>query len=464
MKMSGPGGWRFRISFAVMAGLVVVVLFAGNVAMAAVPGTILWVKRYGGPTRDDPQAMVVSPDGSRVFVTGNGGYPSDFMTVAYSLPDGTLLWARRYNGPTSGWDAATAIAVSSDGSRVYVTGRSPSANSGSDYLTVCYDGASGARLWVRRFSGPGAGEDYANSIAVTPDGSKVFVTGSSVGRSTWEDYATVAYNAKTGARLWIQKYNGAGNIVIPVDDSANSIAVSPDGRTAFVTGRASGYKDYTTIAYDTQTGARRWLRRYFGPAPLGDASANEAKDVAVSPDGTSVYVAGESDRRSGAEYATIAYNARTGDTRWVTRSGAIVGAGDIVSGMAASGSTVFVTGAALGAADYLTVAYNASTGATRWLRTYNGKSGVYGEADGIALAPGGSRVYVTGETYGVDSGPDCLTIAYGATTGLTEWMRRYSGPANGFDLGTAVASTPDGSQVLVEDNEGVYTTLAYSAK
>ena len=43
---------------------------------------------------------------------------------------------------------------------------------------------------------PGNGDDQAYSVAVSPDGSRVFVTGGSDGGSTTKfDYATVAYEA-----------------------------------------------------------------------------------------------------------------------------------------------------------------------------------------------------------------------------------------------------------------------------
>ena len=36
--------------------------------------------------------------------------------------------------------------------------------------------------------------DFARAIALSPDGSKAFVTGSSYGGpASWDDYATVAY-------------------------------------------------------------------------------------------------------------------------------------------------------------------------------------------------------------------------------------------------------------------------------
>src|SRR5215472_2149562 len=49
----------------------------------------------------------------------------------------------------------------------------------------------GARLWVSRYNGASRGR-YAD-VAVSPDGSKVFVAGTSPSGATSTDYATVAY-------------------------------------------------------------------------------------------------------------------------------------------------------------------------------------------------------------------------------------------------------------------------------
>ncbi len=210
------------------------------------------MRLYNGPGNsfDAASSVVVSPGGSRVFVTGESqGTRSgpDYATVAYSAVTGARLWAARYNGPGNGFDAASSAAVSPDGSRVFVTGESRGATT-TDYATVAYSAATGAQLWVRRYNGPANGNDGASSVRVSPGGTRVVVTGDSQGAGSGGDYATVAYNAATGAQLWVARYNGPGDSF----DLATSLAVRPGGTRVFVTGisvgRATGF-DYATVAY-----------------------------------------------------------------------------------------------------------------------------------------------------------------------------------------------------------------------
>ena len=363
--------------------------------------------RYNGPGNgnDAASSVAVSPGGSRVFVTGESqGTRSgpDYATVAYSAVTGARLWAARYNGPGNGNDAASSVAVSPGGSRVFVTGESQGTRSGLDYATVAYSAVTGARLWVPRYNGPGNGNDSASSVVISPDGSRVFVTGASRGATT-TDYATVAYSAATGARLWVQRYNGPGH----GNDAAYSIAVSPGGSRVFVTGESRGTRsgpDYATVAYSAATGARLWMARYNGPGNGNDA----AYSIAVSPGGSRVFVTGGSQgTRSGADYATVAYSAATGARLWVTRYNGPATYDDAARSVAVSpsGSTVYVTGGSNpGSA---TLAYSAATGAQLWLARHDDML-----LAAVAVSPGGSRVYVTGLT-----GPfryDYATVAHSA--------------------------------------------------
>src|SRR5204862_169172 len=153
-----------------------------------------------------------SPDGSKVFVSGrsDGGSTSfDYATLAYDAASGAKLWRRRYNGPGDGADAATALGVSPDGAEIFVSGES-AGSTGWDYATPAYDAPSGAGLWRKRYNGPGDGADAANALGVSPDGSEVYVSGSRTEPTGRMNYATVAYEASSGERLWLSSYNGPG--------------------------------------------------------------------------------------------------------------------------------------------------------------------------------------------------------------------------------------------------------------
>ena len=81
-----------------------------------------------------------------------------------------------------------------DQSRVFITGQSLGVGTSDDYTTVAYDADTGSDLWVGRYNGPpGNSGDVAREMGVSPDGSRVFVTGRDLGIDTSFEYATVAY-------------------------------------------------------------------------------------------------------------------------------------------------------------------------------------------------------------------------------------------------------------------------------
>ena len=175
---------------------------AGPSLAATSPGTQLWAARYDNTGNGGATAAAASPNGKTVFVTGytTAGSTEDYTTVAYNDATGTQLWAARYNDPGHTTDQAYSVAVSPDGTAVFVTGESLTTEGGKDYATVAYNAATGTQLWVARYNGP-SNNGAAAEVAVSPDSKAVFVTGSSLGTPTGEDYATVAYNAASGAQL-----------------------------------------------------------------------------------------------------------------------------------------------------------------------------------------------------------------------------------------------------------------------
>src|SRR5262249_14794254 len=156
----------------------------------AATGRSIGAARYSSPGRsqDYGYAIGVSPDGSRVFVTGEGA--GHYVTLAYSADVSSQLWVSTYHGPADTTDAAYALAVSPDSSQVSVTGYSAGLSGASDFGTVTYDAVTGAQLWVARYSG--VGTSIAQDLAYRPDGARLFVTGESFDVGTNDDYLTVS--------------------------------------------------------------------------------------------------------------------------------------------------------------------------------------------------------------------------------------------------------------------------------
>ena len=430
----------------------------------AAGGAELWRARYGKSPDGVgyPDSAVVSPDGSQVYIAGT-------MAVGYDAATGAQRWA----APT-GLSRGGFLGVSPDGSRVFVTGSSANGNGTLRYTTRAFNAATGAVLWTAFDHGPGTGDDQAQSLAVSPDGSRVFVTGSSSDPKGTFRYTTIAFDAATGARRWVARYSYQH-----LRAEAASVAVSPGGTQVFVTGGSAGptgHGSAATVSYDAATGAMRWVARYSSP----DGRNAGAGTVAVSPDGATVYIAGTAQVRRGGAFpqniAVVAYTAATGTQRWAALyPGAaspppVYGSNAVAMALSPDGSAVFVAGQAStqGKALYNTVAFDAATGALRWARQapLNG----FGLPAGIAATSTG--VFITGHTTASPgNGPTAYaTVAYDAATGAERWTRLYTGSAPGFTQATGVAVSPDGSRVFVtggatgpnQQPEISYTTLAYS--
>jgi hypothetical protein len=437
-RYSGPKGGGEATAIALDAeGNVYVTGSTGDyttVKYDGVTGDQLWAARYeGGRGR----AIALDSDGN-VYVTGDGNagpYPaiSDYATIKYDGRTGTQLWAARYRGPAAGYNVAVGIAVDK-GKNVYVTGHSDAVGGGAwgktEYATLKYDGYTGAQLWGVRYSGPGNHIDRATAIVVdaagdTDDDSSggVYVTGYSDGSvNPWDDapgsdYATIKYDVRTGAQLWVARYNGPGyfdNIFHRHHNSDMALAIALDAAgNVYVTGEsdgAGGGPDYATVKYDRRTGTQLWVARYEG---LGNSSRfhqNIARAIAVDRreddvEG-SVYVTGQSTSVGGSyDDATVKYDAKTGTQLWVARYQGLASECTFCHNWASAiavdaAKNVYVTGwsGIYFKEAYATLKYDGRSGAELWVARYKYPRDQWAHARAIALDKKGN-VYVTGGGY-----------------------------------------------------------------
>ena len=413
-----------------------VLLLADNARPASAESALeQWVARYDGPASDSDKAYAIAVDGSgNVYVTGgsqDNATNEDYATVKYDA-NGVQQWVARYDGPASNIDQARAIAVDQF-ENVYVTGPSKGNGTFEDYATVKYD-ASGAEQWVARYGGPA--RDLAEAIKVDGSGN-VYVTGSSSSGSASVDYATVKYDA-SGVEQWVARYDG------PASNHDNVQAIAVDGSgNVYVTGTsyggASTGEDYATVKYDA-SGAEQWVARYDGPNANLGTDQDLARAIAVDASGN-IYVTGGSTAGDQVfDYATVKYDA-TGVEQWVARydgpaSGHSLARAIIVG---ASGN-VYVTGQSgdfSNLNDYATVKYN-SSGVEQWASRYD--SQFSGTGAGVAMAvDGAGNVYVTGASRGIGTAiVDYATLKYD-NSGVEQWVALYDGPVSDNDWAQAIA-------------------------
>lgn len=368
-----------------------------TVAYSVGSGRQLWSASFQG-TFGYGRAIVASPDGKRVFVTGSA-------TIAYDAATGAQLWSAHYFG--------SHIGVSPDGTKVFVTNEIsyPGQN---NFQTNALDAATGSLRWQSLY-GPVNGVTGTTGLAVSPDGSTVVVTGGSYGPDLYNDYVTLAYDATTGSQRWAAQYNNPNK----GGDTPYGVAISPDSSRVFVTGCQGSIDscvdgDYLTIAYDISAGNQLWLSTYNGPVNGIDTAYADA----ISPDGSLLFVTGTSNQTGGFDAVTIAYDTATGSQRWLAayRAGSGREGTACCLAVSADGSRLIVAGADFSQnADiaYRAIAYNPTTGSMLWTSRFSG-GGFYSAATGVAVTRNGQVALVGGTTIGPDDQYDFGTVAFRA--------------------------------------------------
>jgi uncharacterized delta-60 repeat protein len=100
-----------------------------------------------------------------------------------------------------------------------------------------------------------------------------------------------------------------------------------------------------------------------------------------------------------------------------------------------------------------------------WVARYNGSGHVDDVAHAIAIDNSGN-LYVTGDSVGLDTGSDYVTIKYGPT-GQVQWAACYNGPGNGLDEAEAIVIDGSGNVYVTGFSIGStgffgYATIKYN--
>ena len=130
---------------------------------------------------------------------------------------------------------------------------------------------------------------------------------------------------------------------------------------------------------------------------------------------------------------------------------------------------VYVTGFSFNDATdsiaYATIKYS-STGVVQWVARYSGFANVPNAATAIAVDNAGN-VYVTGSSPGINADFDFNTIKYNSA-GAEQWVTKYNGHGNGEDYAVSLAIDEAGNVYVAGNSSGIgsgsdFATVKYNS-
>jgi hypothetical protein len=420
----------------VIAALAAPFAFAARAEAAS--GDLAWQRAYNGTGDDDDfwAGVARAPKGG-AYVAGSvrpdagaGVVNYDFAVARYAA-GGTRRWLRTFDGPAGHHDIAMNVASDRFGNVVVVGYVNYLALQPQIAAVVKYD-AQGKRRWARFYDAPNGSSEIAGEVAIDAAGN-VYVAGeySTPGSDT---DAFLARYSPSGARKWVRSYSGPGQ------DQIRDIAVDDRGNVYLtgVTYTSAMDFDMLTLKYRPD-GKRSWVRRLDGPA----SSTDMGNAIAVTGGGTVYVAGQVVDTTTGVDAALVKYSTAGAFKWLSTRSSigasndhyldvALLGNGDVV----AAGD---IDAGPLTEDTDLLLARLSHAGGTRWARIYDGPDAL--DDGGEYVATLGGDIYVAGFATSTATARDILTLKYGGS-GQFRWARSHGGVdmSNDFAAGILAVS------------------------
>lgn len=289
----------------------------GTALAAGAPGSIAFGSCVSEPLAElcgsavgygleDPAGVAVSPDGSNVYVAGAGG---GAVSVLSHGADGSLVFSSCVGGTNSGVDSQCstaagmvtpeALAISPDGRNVYVLDHGQ--------IDIFARGASGSLSWAgcvgdadQTGCAPGAPGHtlypyhYPGAIVVSPDGNFVYTATDDGGgpNGAIDEFARSEYGSLTGIGC-VDATGGTESgcsSQSPAIVAAGSLAISSAGY--LFAGSAGGVASFKIGGRGTLSSAGCIGTGTGCTSGRSLTGANASPNaLALSPDGTSLYVA-----------------------------------------------------------------------------------------------------------------------------------------------------------------------------
>ncbi len=267
--------------------------------------------------------------------------------------------------------------------------------------TITSDSKGGSINWRVQVE-----DAQGRSIAVTSNESYIYVAGARLvnpaNSSSWKP--SLWKCTTSGSLVWnitiedIQEYSQFEDVALSPDESSvYATGYYPNGTITFP------YPPYTmpltdaiVVKVDASTGDVGWNYTLNGP------SNDRLKAVAVSPDGETVYVAGELSQSSGTLYNSsfyvVALNSSDGSPLWPYELYILDSTGYVQDlEVSPSGDAIYVAGSywLVGSSDLVLLALNTADGSQIW----NITSTMYYSFDGVEVSSDGERIYAMDPFY-----------------------------------------------------------------
>jgi YVTN family beta-propeller protein len=289
--------------FAVLAHSVAYIANSGSDSVSVIDTSTNTVAETVG-VGDSPWGVAITPDGTRAYVANNGSNAVSVidMTSNNVVADISLGDFRPRD-----------VAITPDGKRAYVTGRVYTLGDYSGLVVIDTSPTSAtyntevARITCNCFSNP-------IGVAITPDGRRAYVANWTSNRVAVVDTSPTSATYNTVVAT-VTVSDPRPNFVGIYPDYAFDVAITPDGTRVYITYESSyagsvpyaGYYLPLVAVIDTSTvdQAVDGVSGVFLPLNVTGAVAatircpfgvvgctlNECRGVAISPDGTRAYIA-----------------------------------------------------------------------------------------------------------------------------------------------------------------------------
>ena len=366
---------------------------------------------------------------------------------AAAISSGSHMWhGSVFSTGGSGDESAVAVTTNAAGQPI-VVGSAITSAAGDLDIRICSWTALGVWRWTsveNSWDNPSnpSSDDTVAGVVVDDAARCAYVAGTTQGLTTGNDIVLLKIADGVPGYLGGEVVWTAYASSTPArDDEAEAVARDKAGNV-YVTGgaeRADGTMDVITVKFRPD-GSIAWKMRH------NNSTTRFDRGLAITVYGSSVYVAGLSNRRGHGDDLVLLKYTTGGRFRWARYFDDPLNRHESVEGVAADAGAVYVCGSGKATAtkpgDALLVKY-LSDGRFAWAKWAAGNGGGNDAWSDIALDARG-RPHVTGYQTRAATGADMVTALY-RTDGLRAWQVGYSvAGVKKMDVGTGLALDANG--------------------